>query len=74
MNRRRAAEAVAANLRTAIESANQPINTVAQAADMTTTELSNRLQGREEITLGDLVRVGGFLRIPAHELMTGVQA
>ena len=74
MNQRRAAETVAANVAAAIDSANQTIATVAQAADMTTTELSDCLEGRADITLGTLVRVGGFLHIPADELMQGVAA
>lgn len=37
---------------------------VAQAADITITELEDRLMGRVDFEPDVLVRVGGFLRVP----------
>jgi hypothetical protein len=43
---------------------------VAEAADMTLTDLNSRLNGVDEFTVAELVLVGGFLRLTAHELLT----
>lgn len=40
------------------------VHSVAQAADITTPDLEDRLAGRVEFEIGELVHVGGFLRIP----------
>ncbi|MGO3884709.1 MAG: hypothetical protein ACTJHU_00295 [Mycetocola sp.] len=42
---------------------------VAEAADMTTSELEDRLFGRTPFDLSELVKVGGFLRIPAYKFL-----
>lgn len=53
----------------AIREAGSDASSVAQAADITTSELEDRLSGRVEFQLDELVRVGGFLRIPASQIM-----
>lgn len=47
------------------------VHTVAQAADITSQGLLDRLAGRVEFEISELVTVGGFLRVPATELLGG---
>lgn len=63
---------VAANV--AALTSNHPLTTVAQAADMHEEDLNERLHGDTPFTVNDLVRVGGFLRIPAARFMEGLTA
>jgi hypothetical protein len=43
---------------------------VAEAADMTLTDLNARLDGVDEFTVAELVYVGGFLRLAMTDLFT----
>ena len=69
MDRNRITLAIARRVNLAIREAGCDVQSVAQAADITTIELSARLQGRVEFRPDELVRVGGFLRIPAERFM-----
>lgn len=60
---------IARRVNLAISEAGSDAISVAQAADITTSELEDRLNGRVEFQPDELVRVGGFLRIPATRLM-----
>lgn len=64
MDRNQITIAVARRVNLAICEAGSDAPSVAQAADMTTVELVDRLHGRAEFQLDELVRVGGFLRVP----------
>ena len=72
MDIRKAAARVATNVRTAATA--HPLTTVAQAADMQEVDLNARLQGDEDFTVNDLLRVGGFLRVRPAAFMEGVTA
>ncbi|RLK47653.1 hypothetical protein [Microbacterium telephonicum] len=63
---------VAANVAALIST--HPLTTVAQAADMREEDLNARLHGHASFTVNDLVRVGGFLRLPAAQFMEGLTA
>ena len=69
MDRNRITLAIARRVNLAIREAGYDAHSVAQAADITTSELEDRLSGRVDFQLGELVRVGGFLRTPAHRFM-----
>ena len=53
----------------AISEAGSDAVSVAQAADIATSGLNDRLNGRVEFQPDELVRVGGFLRIPVSQLI-----
>lgn len=53
----------------AISEAGSDVHTVAQAADITTSEMEDRLSGRTDFQIDELVHVGGFLRIPVSRLI-----
>jgi len=55
---------IARRVSSTIISVGSDVRSVAQAADMTDLELSSRLSGSVEFQLDELVRVGGFLRVP----------
>jgi hypothetical protein len=59
---RRAAQVTAAVNR-AITDSGVEIDTLAEATDVSSTTIRHRLANREEWTVAELVRVGGFLRI-----------
>lgn len=61
--------AVARRVTLAISEAGSDVHSVAQAADITDSQMEDRLNGRVEFRLDELVRVGGFLRIPATRFM-----
>lgn len=42
---------------------------VAQAADITAADLEDRLTGRVDFQIDELVRVGGFLHVPATRFL-----
>lgn len=69
MDRETATIAIARRVSVAISNAGSDIPTVAQAADITTSELEARLEGRAEFQIDELVHVGGFLRIPVTRFM-----
>lgn len=60
---------IARRVNLAISDAGSDALSVAQAADITAAELEDRLNGRVEFQPDELVRVGGFLRIPTHRFM-----
>lgn len=49
--------------------AGSDVLSVSQAADITTSQLEERLSGRIDFQLDELVRVGGFLHIPVTYFM-----
>lgn len=61
--------AIARRVNLAISEAGQDVHSVARAADITSSELDDRLQGRVDFQLHELVYVGGFLRIPVTRFM-----
>lgn len=64
MDRNLAKIAIARRVTLAIREAGSDVHSVAQAADITTVEMEDRLNGRADFHPDELVRVGGFLRIP----------
>lgn len=48
----------------AIREAGSDVSSVAQAVDIATSDLEDRLSGRVDFEISELVRVGGFLRVP----------
>ena len=69
MDRNRINLAVARRVTLAMREAGSDVHSVAQAADITTAQLEDRLNGRVDFQLDELVRVGGFLRTPATRFM-----
>lgn len=69
MDRNRITRVIARNVAAAIAAAGLPVPVVAQAADITTLQLTDRLTGRVEFQYDELVRVGGFLRLPDHRFL-----
>lgn len=69
MDRRRLTDRIADNVRSAIDAAGASVPTVAQAADITTVDLIDRLNGRVEFEVDVLAGVGGFLRVPVTQLL-----
>lgn len=69
MDRQATGIGIARRVDLAISEAGFDLNTVAQAADITTPELEDRLSGRVDFQLDELVRVGGFLRTPVTRFM-----
>lgn len=69
MDRNLAKLTIARRVNLAISEAGVGAISVAQAADITTSELEDRLEGRADFLPVELVRVGGFLRIPATRFM-----
>lgn len=53
-------DTLTSNLRTAV--AGEPIEALAAAADTNPETLTARLEGRDELTVADLIGVGGYLR------------
>lgn len=60
---------IARRVRSAIAERGADVSFVADAADITTRQLEDRLSGRVEFQLDELVGVGGFLRIPTRHFM-----
>lgn len=69
MDRNTTTTTLARRVTLAIREAGADVRIVAQAADITTSELEDRLSGRVEFQIQELVDVGGFLRIPLNRLM-----
>ncbi|MDH5134989.1 MULTISPECIES: hypothetical protein [unclassified Microbacterium] len=69
MDRLHAGIGIARRVDLAIREAGSDVMSVAQAADITAHQLEDRLSGRVDFQLDELVRVGGFLRIPAERFM-----
>lgn len=49
--------------------AGSDVISVSQAADITISQLEDRLSGRVDFQLDELVRVGGFLHVPVESFM-----
>lgn len=60
---------IARRVTLAISEASLDVHSVAQAADITTSDMEDRLNGRVPFMLSELVDVGGFLRIPVSRFM-----
>lgn len=60
---------IARRVTLAMSEAGSDATSVAQAADITISELEDRLSGRVSFEPDELVRVGGFLRIPVTRFM-----
>jgi hypothetical protein len=69
MDRQTAGIGIARRVSVAISDAGSDVHSVAQAADITPTELDDRLSGRVDFQLRELRAVGGFLRIPVTRFM-----
>lgn len=67
MDRRSPVETVATNVAAAVRATNN----LAQATDNTTQDALDRIAGNEDISVADLVVVGGFLRLHPHTFMRG---
>lgn len=74
MDRRTPTETVARNVRSAVAASGVAINSVAQAADMPLSVMESRLNACTPFTFAELVRVGGFLCVPADSLLEGATA
>lgn len=68
------ARRVADNVSAAIAAHPATLATVAHAADIDQDDLSARLHGGAALTVNDLIRVGGFLRIRPARFMEGAAA
>lgn len=71
MDAKRRAAQVVANVRDAVNASGVPIPKLAQAADIPSDVLDARLGGRDELTISDLVNVGGFLRVKPTSFLEG---
>lgn len=60
---------IARRVSLAISEAGFDVLSVSRAADMTTDQMNDRLSGRVEFDLVELVRVGGFLHVPVSQFM-----
>lgn len=69
MDKNRVTKQIARRVSSAIADRGFDVQSVAQAADITTPDLTDRLQGRVEFEVDVLVRVGGFLRFPVTRFM-----
>ncbi|MGO3650463.1 hypothetical protein [Agrococcus casei] len=64
MTKNLAQSTIARRVNLAMSEAGVDAHSVAQAADITSSDLNERLSGRSAFQVDELVRVGGFLRIP----------
>ena len=69
MDRNQITLAIARRVNLAISEAGSDVHSVAHAVDITAPELEDRLSGRVDFQLEELVRVGGFLRTPVTRFM-----
>ena len=69
---RRTDNTVAANVAHAIAASGLTPESVAQATDLTISELHERLNGESPFMFRELVMVGGFLRFPTPQFFEGV--
>lgn len=69
MDRNSTTTTLARRVSLAIREAGADVRIVAEAADITVTELEDRLSGRVEFQLSEICGVGGFLRIPVSRFM-----
>lgn len=71
MDALRRAASVTAHVRDAVYASGVSTSTLAQAADVPSDVLEARLDGRDELTIADLVNVGGFLRLQPTSFLKG---
>lgn len=71
MDRNSTTNLIARRVSEALLASGADLPTLAEAADITTEDLNDRLNGRVEFQVDELVRVGGFLRSPITELLGG---
>lgn len=69
MERRTLPQAVAGNVEAAISASGALLPVVAQAADLTISQLTDRLSGAVEFNTAELVQVGGFLHVRPSEFL-----
>lgn len=69
MTKNLAKATVARRVNLAIREAGVDASSVARAADITTADLEDRLNARVDFQIDELVRVGGFLRLPATQFL-----
>ena len=69
MERAALPQRVSQNVSGAITASGLSIPSVAQAADLTVSELTARLTGAADFNITELVQVGGFLRIRPSEFL-----
>ncbi len=74
MHRRAVTQRVAENISDAILAAGTDASTIARAADIDSAEFESRLDASTDLTLGELVRVGGALSVSPASLLEGVAA
>lgn len=70
MHRRSSTGANIQDIKSRMEALGATEETVAEAADMHLSDLTAHLTEVREFNVADLVRVGGFLHIPIHQLFT----
>jgi hypothetical protein len=61
--------AIARRVNLAIREAGSDVSSVSQAADITVSQLEDRLSGCVEFQPDELVRVGGFLHVPVTQFI-----
>lgn len=71
MNRRTITGTVAQNVVSAAAAHGVASAAIAEATDMNLSDLESRLSAETPFTISELVRVGGFLCVPADLLMEG---
>jgi hypothetical protein len=69
MDRNPITASIARRVSRAIDELGLSVQSVAHAADITTPDLLDRLQGRVEFPVDELVRVGGVLRVPVAQFV-----
>lgn len=74
MDLRRYTATVAGNVVSAIRSTGNTTESVAEATDIDMSAMESRLTAETPFTFAEIVRVGGFLHVPAHVLAEGVAA
>ena len=74
MARRSANEILGLAVQTLMASANVDTETLSKATDLPVAELDACLSGDMPFRLGDLAKVGGFLRFRVSELTEGIRA
>jgi len=70
MERRSVTETISRNIRASINSSNSTVESVAKAAAVT----ASSFDGSRELSLDELVAVGGFLRVCPSVFLEGVPA
>ena len=74
MTDRRVAETVGAKVSAAISAADVSVASVAEATDLTISQLNERLLGDRPFTVRELAQVGGFVHFPPSHFLQGASA